>query len=244
MDQRHDEEPVCARGDPDPVVSHSVVSRAHRVDADNARTTGLELADANFDGVAVVVLCDTEDHEHLGAVPVGLAKFPEGTAHGIDTSSGHIDRAEAAVCGIVGRAEGLRPERCEALRLVASCKEGELFGGVLAQRAQPAFGEAVGFVPADLFKLTGATWPDPFHRSTQARGRIMLHDARRAFGAEHTLVYRVIFVALDILYLAVLHMHVNPAAAGTHVASGFADLVGDMRRRARRRFARGLCLVG
>ena len=58
----------------------------------------------------------------------------------------------------------------------------------------------------------------------------MLHDACAALGAEHALVYRMIAVALDIGNLAVLHVHIDAAATGAHVASGFAHLIGDFRR--------------
>ena len=73
-------------------------------------------------------------------------------------------------------------------------------------------------------------------------GRV--HDAGRTLGADHAAVDRMIGVAFDVTDFTILEMDLDAATAGTHVASGFADLVGDMRRRARRRFARGLCLVG
>ena len=58
----------------------------------------------------------------------------------------------------------------------------------------------------------------------------MLHDARAALGAKHALVHRMVLVAFDIGDLAVLHMHVDPAAAGTHVAGRPAHLVRDLGR--------------
>jgi len=40
----------------------------------------------------------------------------------------------------------------------------------------------------------------------------------------------MVFVAFDIGDFAFFHMHVDPAAAGTHVTSGLADFVRDFRR--------------
>ena len=57
----------------------------------------------------------------------------------------------------------------------------------------------------------------------------MLHDARGPFGAEHTLVHWMIAVALDIGHLAVLHVNIDPAAAGAHIARRFAYLVRNLR---------------
>ena len=59
----------------------------------------------------------------------------------------------------------------------------------------------------------------------------MLHDASRAFGAEHTTVDGVIAVALDVFYFFAFHVDVDPTATGAHVTGGFADFVRDLGRR-------------
>jgi hypothetical protein len=60
----------------------------------------------------------------------------------------------------------------------------------------------------------------------------MLHDPRRALAADHALVDRVVAVAVDVAHLGplprhVAQMHVDPAAAGAHVAGGLRDTVRD-----------------
>ena len=56
----------------------------------------------------------------------------------------------------------------------------------------------------------------------QLRFRILLHDARAALGAKHTLIHKVITVALneaDVrLAVLLLGRHIDAAAAGAHVA--------------------------
>ena len=230
VDQGQDEEPVGAGRDADPFVGDGVVARADRVHAHDLAAIGLELADADLDRVTVVVFGHAEQHEELGAVPVGLAEFPEGTAHGVDPAGGHVDRAEAAVGRVVGRAESLAPEAGEALRLVAAGEKSQLFRGCIADRLEPADGDLERLVPGDFFEFTRPARADPLERRAQPRGGGVLHDPRRAFAAEHALVDRVVAVALDVDDLFALHVHVDAAAAGAHVAGGLADLVGDRRR--------------
>ena len=137
MDHRKNEETIGARRDPDPIIRHGVVACADRIDTDHARAAFLDLADPHLDGVAVMVLCNPEEHEQLGMIPVRLAEFPERPAHRIDAGSGHIDRTEPAVGRIIGRAETLRPETGEGLRLVAAGEERQFFGVVFAHWGQP-----------------------------------------------------------------------------------------------------------
>ena len=177
-----------------------------------------------------MVLGHTEQHEELGVIPIRLPEFPERAAHRVDAACGHVDRAKAAVCCEIRRAEILRPVAREALRLIAPGEEGE-FGGIgLADRFQPVAGDLKRLIPADLLELARASGADAFEGCAQARGRVNLHDPRRALGAEHALVHRVIAIALDIRDLAILHVHVDAAAAGAHVAGGLAHLVGNVGR--------------
>ena len=225
MDQRQDQEPVRAGGDAHPIIGDRVIAGADRVDADDLGAPGLDLADAHFDRVAVVIFSDTEKQEKLGVIPVGLAELPEGAAHGVDAGGGHVDRAEAAMGRIVRRAEVLCPERGEGLRLVAPGEEGQFLGVCVAQRAQDVIGHLQGLVPGNLLELARAARSGAFHGRAQAGRSIVLHDARAALGAEYAAVDRVIAVALDIGNFAIFHMHIDPAPAGAHVASGLADLI-------------------
>ncbi len=125
---------------------------------------------------------------------------------------------------IIGRAELLCPPGCQALGLVTPREEGKALG-VFFQRFQPLHGRGKRFFPCYLLKLTGATRANALHGRFQARGRIVLHDARRALGAQHALVDRVVAVALDIFdgLFAVLPrrgIDIDAAPAGTHVACG------------------------
>jgi len=110
MHHRKNEQAVGAGRNADPIVGHSVIAGADRVHADHACAAFLDLADAHFDRVAVVVFGDAEQHEQLGMIPIRLAEFPECAAHRIDASGCHVDRTKAAVGRVVWRAEPLRPE--------------------------------------------------------------------------------------------------------------------------------------
>ena len=57
----------------------------------------------------------------------------------------------------------------------------------------------------------------------------MLHDPGGTFGTKNTLVDGMVLVSLDIFDLAILHMHVDAAAAGAHVAGRLADFVRNLR---------------
>ena len=54
----------------------------------------------------------------------------------------------------------------------------------------------------------------------QFRRRILLHNARRTLGAEHTLVHRVLGGTLDKSHLTLAQGHLDTAATGAHVTSG------------------------
>ena len=60
----------------------------------------------------------------------------------------------------------------------------------------------------------------------------MLHDAGRAFGTKHTLIDRMIPVALDVPdfgnpVFPALHVNVYSASAGTHIARCLVHLVAN-----------------
>ena len=150
VDEGEDQQAVGAGGDADPLVGDGAVAGADRVDRDDAGAAGLELGEVDLQGVEVVVLGDAEEQQQLGAFPVGGAELPEGAAHGVDAGGGHVDRAEAAVGGVVRGAELLRPPAGERLALVAAGEEGEALGVLVADRLEPVGGEAQGLGPGDL----------------------------------------------------------------------------------------------
>ncbi len=127
MNKRQDEQAICARRDAYPFVSHSVIARADRVNADHFGAASFDFADTHFDWVGVVVFGNTEQHEQFGVIPVRLAEFPERAAHGVDAACCHVHRAEAAVCRKVWRTKALCPHASERLGLVTASKEGQLF---------------------------------------------------------------------------------------------------------------------
>ena len=135
VDDRQDQQPVGARPDADPVVGDRRIAGAHRIDRDEARAVLLQLRDADLQRVGIVVLGHAEQDEQLGPVPVRRAELPERAADRHDAGGRHVDRAEAAMRGIVRRAELLRPEAGQRLRLVAAGEEGELLRvGLRARR--------------------------------------------------------------------------------------------------------------
>src|SRR3546814_3339551 len=80
-------------------------------------------------------------------------EFPERAAQRVQPAGGHVDRAEAAVRGVVDGAELLRPPAGQRLRLVAAGEERELVRVALADRRQPVGGDLQGFFPLDLAEL-------------------------------------------------------------------------------------------
>ena len=137
MHEAQDKQTVGAGGDAHPIVRHSVIARTDWIDANHPRAALFQLAQAHLDGVAVVILGYAEQHEQLGTIPIGLAKFPERAAHRIDACGGHVHRTKTTVGGVVRCAKALGPHGGKALRLVAARKERELGWIVPADRLQP-----------------------------------------------------------------------------------------------------------
>ena len=233
LDHGGDEQPVGAGPDADPLVGDGAVAGAHGIDGDELDAALLELAERHLDGVGGVVLGDAEHQEVAGVVPVGVAELPERAAEGVHAGGRHVDRAEAAVGGEVGRAVLDGPPSRERLALVAAGEEGELLGIGAAHLAQPLGGKAQGLLPGDLLEVAGAALAHAQQRALQAGWRVVLHDAGRALAAQHALVDGMVAVALDVADLAVLEEHADAAAAGAHVAGGGLDLVGRVDRQVR-----------
>ena len=53
----------------------------------------------------------------------------------------------------------------------------------------------------------------------------MLHNARRTFGAQNSLVYGVVTISFDIADFIVSDVYIDPTPASTHVASGLLDFI-------------------
>jgi len=225
VDQGEDEQAIGARRNTNPFVCDRIVARAYRVHANDFSTALFQAAQAHFNRVGIVILSNAKNHEHFGAFPIGLTKFPKGTTHGVNARCGHIHRTKSAVCGIVWRAKLLRPKASKGLGLVASREEGQLFRVFVPDRLEPTRRHVQRLVPRNFFKLTRTPRAGAQQRRAQAGGRLVLHDASTALGTENTLIHRVVTVALDIGNLTIAHVNVNAAATGAHVAGGFANLV-------------------
>ncbi len=242
VDQRQQQRAVGARLDRHPLVGDRRVAGAHRVDRDEAAPCALELRQRDLHRVAVVVFGSADHHEQLGAVEVGPAELPKRAADRVDHSGGHVDRAEAAVRRIVGRAELTCEQPRQRLHLVASGEEGEALRVGGADLLQALLHHRQRLVPFDLDELAVAALAARLaqQRLGQPGRRVLLHDARRALGADHALVQRVVRVALDIAQLAIAQVDADAAAAGAHVAGGVAGFrAGFGQRRARGVVKRG-----
>jgi hypothetical protein len=226
-DQRADEKAIGAGPDSDPLIGDRGIAGAHRIDRDDLRAAALELAEAELDRIGVVILGDAEHQQVFRLVPIRLAEFPKRSAQRVHAGGSHVDRAEAAVRGIVDRAELLRPPAGQRLRLVAAGEEGELVRIGLADGAEPLRRERQRLVPFDFAELAGPAFADSQQRLGQARGRIVLHDPGRALRAQHALVDRVRGVSLDVAHAAVFQVHFDATPARAHIARGRLDLVAD-----------------
>ena len=169
MDQREREQPVAAGTDADPLVGDRAITAAHRVDDDDLGAARLELAQAELDRIGVVVLGHAPHHEDARVFPVGLAEFPERTAERVQPARRHVDRAEAAVGGVVDRAELLRPPAGQRLALVAAGEERELVGIARADRREPAGRDPQCLVPLDFLELAFAAFAHAQQRLVQPR---------------------------------------------------------------------------
>src|SRR5690606_28548156 len=190
-------------------------------------------AKADFDRVGIMVFGDAEHQEIFCMLPIRLAKLPEGAADRINTGRRHVDRTETAVGGVVARAILHRPPAGEALRLVAAGEKGKPGGILGARRRQPFAGKAKRLVPFDLDEFSLAPLALAQQRLSQTGRGMMLHDPGRSLGAKDALVHRMIGSSFDVAAFAVLQMHTDAAAAGTHIAGRVFNLVRDHGRSVR-----------
>ena len=83
-----------------------------------------------------------------------------------------------------------------------------------------------GPVPGNFFKFTLAAVTTLLSQQwlgDPGRG-ILLHDAGRTLGTDHTLIQRVIRITLDITDLAVPQGDTDTTAAGAHITGRIFDL--------------------
>ena len=176
-----------------------------------------------------MVLGHTEQQKQLCPVPVRRAEFPECTADCINAGGSHVDGTEPAMGGIIRRAEILCPETGQGLRLVAPGKEGQ-FLRIFTQRTQPFGGLVESFLPGNFLEFIGAARAGAQQGLFQPGRRHVLHDSGSALGAQHAPVDRMIAVAFNVTHLAIAQMHIDAAAAGTHVAGGLPHFLVHGRR--------------
>jgi hypothetical protein len=230
VDEREGEETIRAGPDTDPLVGDRTVARAHRIDDDDLRSALLELAQAQLDGIGVMVLRHAPQHQILCMLPVRLAELPERPAERVQPARCHVHGAEAAVRRVVDRAELLRPPASQRLRLVAAGEEGELVGIARADCGEPVGRQRHGLVPLDLTELARAALADAQERLVQPCRGVVLHDSRRALRAQHAAIDRVRGITLDVADAAVAQPDLDAATAGAHVAGGRPDVVARRRR--------------
>ena len=151
VDQREQQRAVGAGTDRHPLVGDRRIAGADRIDRDEAAAVALELGDRDLQRIRVVILGGADHHEELRAVEVGAAELPERAADRVDHPGRHVDRAEAAVRRVVGRAELPREKTRQRLHLVAAGEHRELlrgrWRGCVARRSSSI---RIRLVPADL----------------------------------------------------------------------------------------------
>jgi hypothetical protein len=152
----HQQGAVGAGLDRHPFVGDGRVAGADRVDRDEASAAALELGDGDLQRVGMMILGGADHHEELGAVQIRSAELPEGAADGVDHARGHVDRAEAAMCRIVRRAELLGEETGQGLHLIATGEERELLRILGTQAPEALLEHRHRLVPGDRLELGGA----------------------------------------------------------------------------------------
>ena len=145
--EREQERAVGAGPDRHPLVGDGRVAGADRIDRHEAAAVALELRDRDLERIRMMVLGGADHHEQLRAVEVGAAEFPERAAEGVDHPGRHVDRAEAAVRGVVRRAELAREEARQRLHLVAAGEEREALRVGGADPREPRFERRERLVP-------------------------------------------------------------------------------------------------
>src|SRR5262245_35585565 len=121
-----------------------------------------------------MVLGDADHQEIASVLPVRLAEFPERAANRREPGGRHVDGAEAAMRGVVGRAELLGPPAGQRLALIATGEEGKLARIAPPDVAKPLGRDRQRLVPADRLELPGATRAYPQQGRRQPRRRVVV----------------------------------------------------------------------
>ena len=132
--------------------------------------------------------------------------------------------------GVVGGAELARPPAGQGLALVAAGKEGQLLRIVGADFFHPVGDDGQRLFPFDFLELARSAFTDAAQRLGQPGRGIMLHDAGASLAAQHTLVDRVILIALDIADFTFAQVDLDAASAGAHITGGGLGFVTDYGR--------------
>ena len=173
----------------------------------------------------MMILGRAQHHEQLCAIKVRTTELPEGAPDGVDHPRGHVDRAKAAVRGVVRRAELPGEQAGESLHLVASREQRKTprVGGAYFRKA--IFEDPKRIIPRDRLEVGRAALTAGFspERPRQACRRVLFHRAGGALGADHTPVDWMIRIAVDIADRAILDRHADSAAASAHIAGGVLD---------------------
>src|SRR4030095_4171285 len=177
--QREKDRAVGSRADRHPLVGDRRVAGADRIDRHEATAVALELRNSDLERIRVMILGRADHHEELRAVEVRAAELPERAAERIDHSRSHVDRAEAAVGGIVRRAELACEESCQRLHLIAASEEREALRVSRADTGESRLERRERLVPRYLDELACAALAAGLapQRLGQPCGRILLHDA-------------------------------------------------------------------
>ena len=165
VDQREQQRAVGAGTYAHPFVGDRRVAGAYRVDGNEAAALALEFRDRDLHRIGVMVFGRADHHEQLGALQIRPAEFPERTADGVDHSGGHVHRTEAAVSGIVGRAELARKQSGQRLHLVAPGEQREFLRIGGAYLSQPLGENIESLFPADLLEFAGTAVRPGLRRS-------------------------------------------------------------------------------
>ena len=95
--ERHHEETIGPRCDPEPLVGDCRVAGSHGIDGQHLAPARLQPPRADLDRIAGMILGNAEENELLDVVPVRFAEFPERAARGVEARSCHVDGTEPAI---------------------------------------------------------------------------------------------------------------------------------------------------
>ena len=158
MDECTHKQTISAGLQANPLIGNGGVTGFYGVDGYKFGSPALESSQSGFDGVGCMIFGHAKEQEVFRMLPVGLTKFPEGTAECIEASRCHVHRAEAAVGCIIWCTELRGPPARQALALVTTGEEGKLLGVAIAHLGHPQGCSAECFLPFNFAKFTRAAF--------------------------------------------------------------------------------------